>query len=103
MIPIEWREMLHTLQQAYPSAVIAGGCLRDLVFGGAVKDIDVFVPRGERVSRGLLPSSWLVLPIISANCVQSMRGEVEEVDEVTILGVKIPKVQLVYTTFPADE
>lgn len=29
-IPLEWRSLLHTIQQIDPKAIIGGGCLRDL-------------------------------------------------------------------------
>jgi hypothetical protein len=39
----EYGALLDTIQHFYPEAVIAGGALRDLVFGRAVKDVDVFL------------------------------------------------------------
>ena len=42
-IPREWTELLRRIQAVCPSAVIAGGALRDLDNGREVKDIDVFI------------------------------------------------------------
>jgi hypothetical protein len=39
----EYGELLETIQHFYPEAIIAGGALRDLVFGKPVKDVDVFI------------------------------------------------------------
>jgi hypothetical protein len=43
-IPQPWRAALAQIKSYIPSAVIAGGCLRDREFGKKVKDIDIFVP-----------------------------------------------------------
>lgn len=42
-IPQGWKIMLSAIQQVCPSAVLAGGCLRDLDNGRDVKDLDVFI------------------------------------------------------------
>ena len=41
-IPESWRAALACIQEVLPSAVMAGGCLRDRDNGRAVKDIDIF-------------------------------------------------------------
>lgn len=41
-IPIEWTNLLIKFQQTDPSAMIAGGALRDLSLGRAPKDLDIF-------------------------------------------------------------
>lgn len=43
-IPQEWKDTLSKIQQVFPGAVIAGGCLRDLDHGKPIKDVDIFVP-----------------------------------------------------------
>jgi hypothetical protein len=43
-IPVAWRNALAQLQTCIPSAVMAGGCLRDREHGRKVKDLDIFVP-----------------------------------------------------------
>ena len=49
-IPQVWCDMLHKIQGELPSAVIAGGALRDLWHGKPIKDVDVFIPvRAEDV------------------------------------------------------
>ena len=45
-IPPEWLDILEEIQVVCPSAVIAGGALRDLWFGVPVKDIDIFIECG---------------------------------------------------------
>jgi hypothetical protein len=42
-IPLWWRELLIAVQAVCPTAVIAGGCLRDRDNGREVKDIDIFI------------------------------------------------------------
>lgn len=48
-LPTAWLDVLTKVQTQYPSAVIAGGCLRDLDYGLQPKDVDIFIPdaRGE--------------------------------------------------------
>lgn len=43
LIPPSWTELLKRIQSVCPSAVIAGGALRDLDNGRPVKDLDVFL------------------------------------------------------------
>lgn len=42
-IPVKWRELLAAIQAVCPSAVLAGGALRDRDNGVAVKDLDIFI------------------------------------------------------------
>lgn len=42
-----WLKVLANIQQASPSAILAGGCLRDLAHGVSAKDIDIFVDQYE--------------------------------------------------------
>lgn len=46
-IPPEWSELLDYIQAFAPSAILAGGALRDLDNDRPVKDLDVFVHRSE--------------------------------------------------------
>jgi hypothetical protein len=43
-IPQEWKDVLSRVQELFPSAVIAGGSLRDLDNNKAIKDVDIFIP-----------------------------------------------------------
>lgn len=43
-IPQVWADMLFKVQGELPSAVIAGGALRDLWHGKPIKDVDIFIP-----------------------------------------------------------
>lgn len=42
-IPQAWRDVLAAIRAVCPSAVLAGGCLRDRDNGRDVKDLDVFI------------------------------------------------------------
>lgn len=42
-IPFGWRELLAAVQAVCPTAVLAGGCLRDRDNGRPVKDLDIFI------------------------------------------------------------
>ena len=51
-IPDQWSEALYNIRwKACDTAVIAGGCLRDLDNGRPVKDIDIFVTHDTKMSR----------------------------------------------------
>ncbi len=41
-IPVLWQEVLKDVQRVFPSAMIAGGALRDLFYNKPVKDVDIF-------------------------------------------------------------
>lgn len=43
-IPNEWQGVLKSIREVFPSAVIAGGALRDLFNERPIKDVDIFVP-----------------------------------------------------------
>lgn len=43
-VPKIYDTILSDIQEVEPRAIIAGGALRDLVLGGMVKDIDIFIP-----------------------------------------------------------
>lgn len=47
VIPAEWKKVLHSVQELFPQAVIAGGALRDLWHGKPAKDVDIFIPIKE--------------------------------------------------------
>ena len=49
-IPYTWKEVLCTVQRAFPGACIAGGALRDLDHLKPVKDVDIFIPLTQRLS-----------------------------------------------------
>lgn len=46
-VPEIYDTILRTIQAIEPSAMIAGGCLRDLILGREVRDIDVFIPERD--------------------------------------------------------
>lgn len=43
-VPSKWTEVLKKIQEVFPSAVIAGGAIRDLYHNREPKDVDVFIP-----------------------------------------------------------
>ena len=43
-IPSDWKEVLQQIQVMFPSAIIAGGALRDLWHNKPIKDVDIFIP-----------------------------------------------------------
>lgn len=44
-IPNEWRDLLSQIQAVDPSAIIAGGAVRDWILARQPRDIDIFVKR----------------------------------------------------------
>ena len=42
-IPQQWVDVLSKIRTVFPSAKIAGGCLRDLLNDRPIKDVDIFV------------------------------------------------------------
>lgn len=46
-IPQSWKDLLQRVQQQCPSAVLAGGALRDLDHGVPPKDLDIFIEVGD--------------------------------------------------------
>ena len=101
-IPPVWDTALQAIQNQAPGAIIAGGALRDLVFGGSIKDLDVFVPAHE--SRGELQ------PFAGSNFQQTLfsveydikaREEVVGCQEFHVPGVAEP-VQVVHMNSPSD-
>jgi hypothetical protein len=46
-IPAKWQAVLSKVQIHFPSAVIAGGALRDLWHNQTPKDVDIFIPVDE--------------------------------------------------------
>lgn len=48
-IPPWWCELLAKIHETCPSAIIAGGALRDLYIGPTPKDLDIFLPRDAQL------------------------------------------------------
>lgn len=48
-VPVRWRSILAYVQAYAPEAVLAGGALRDLVFGVPPADLDIFVAAGPSI------------------------------------------------------
>ena len=56
-IPAEWKQVLDRIQRVQPSAIIAGGALRDIILRRPVKDVDIFI----NASTGVYPAQILDL------------------------------------------
>jgi tRNA nucleotidyltransferase/poly(A) polymerase len=61
-IPDAWKYMLHKIQEVFPQAIIAGGCLRDLQNGKPIKDVDIFI--NDDLSNGSISDTKTELQIL---------------------------------------
>lgn len=43
LIPEQWKEVLSSVKEFFPNAIIAGGSLRDLDYERPIKDVDIFI------------------------------------------------------------
>ena len=86
-VPFAWAEVLRTVQSVHPEAVLAGGALRDLILGGTVKDLDIFIgPEATNLQEVLtFRHGWRPIMSVNADYVESMRGEVAHV-----VGYRVP-------------
>lgn len=105
-VPFAWAEALRTVQTVHPEAVLAGGCLRDLILGGQVKDLDIFVgPASTNLQEVLtLRHGWRLVMSVNADYVDSMRGEVVRVHGYCVPGfpLEIQIIQLTRLDEPHD-
>lgn len=62
IIPQEWKKFLSIIQTMFPSAIIAGGALRDTICDNEVKDVDIFIAD--------LDPSWVLDPTAIASLLQ---------------------------------
>lgn len=53
-IPQAYQDMLLAVRQVFPSAIIAGGSLRDLHYGKTPKDVDIFIHGGGSFDMDML-------------------------------------------------
>jgi len=75
-IPQEWVDMLHKVQGELPSAVIAGGALRDLWHGKPIKDVDIFIPiKAESVDLDAIERKVLSIHPYAELILTSMYGQ----------------------------
>lgn len=101
LIPSAWGELIATIRHRCPGAVIAGGCLRDVAFGGVVKDIDVFVPQGPRDNIGLWNALGHPTNVIHAGYMGGIRSEVLEISEYRNTRYGLP-IQVIDVTYEND-
>ena len=94
-VPPAWLDILSLIQSIAPSAVLAGGCLRDLILGGEVKDLDIFVDASSEIGWEdiqhvlTLRHGWRVSMTVNTDYVQTMRSEVAKV-----VGFRVPSFPL---------
>lgn len=95
-VPFAWAEALRIVQSVHPEAVLAGGALRDLILGGEVKDLDIFIgPDGTNLMEVLmLRHGWRLITVTNAVYVASMRREVVKVCGYRVPGLD-PEVQII--------
>lgn len=92
-VPPAWLDVLSLVHSLSPEALLAGGCLRDLILGGEVKDLDIFVDASNEDHwedlRNILQfrHGWRPVTQINADYVASMRSEVSKV-----VGFRVPQV-----------
>lgn len=88
-VPPAWAEVLRTVQSVHPEAILAGGCLRDLILGGEVKDLDIFIQASNSNLREVLTfrHGWRAGSSINADYVATMRDEVSGVVAYRVPGV----------------
>ena len=102
-IPLVIDLVLRAVQVADPSAVVAGGCLRDTYLGEAFKDIDVFVGPGFDPDK--LPYGWIATESASEEHVARYREfyatnlrRVLALDRINGNGNPLPPVQIIERT-----
>lgn len=79
-IPQVWADMLHKVQGELPSAVIAGGALRDLWHGKPIKDVDIFIPmQADEVDLEAIERKVLAIYPYSELVLTSMYGQKDDV------------------------
>jgi hypothetical protein len=103
LIPTAWGELIATIRHRCPGAVIAGGCLRDVAFGGVVKDIDVFVPAKDTTPCDTFLWDAFGQPhnVIHAGYMGGVRSEVLEISEYRIARYGLP-VQVIEIDYEND-
>lgn len=75
-IPQEWVDMLVLVQDELPSAVIAGGALRDLWHDKPIKDVDIFIPmKAEDVDLDAIERKVLSIHPYAELILTSMYGQ----------------------------
>jgi hypothetical protein len=89
-VPAEWLEVLRVIQSVFPQAVLAGGCLRDLVLGGEVKDLDVFVPysnSSDKMDDLAHLSGWRLVPSSGDGDYGNLTAVVADVQDYVVPGI----------------
>ncbi len=106
IIPDAWAAILADMQRVCPSAVLAGGCLRDLDNDKPVKDLDVFITEGsmqrvERIVGSLREAGYTVEPTFGDT---TAYPEDQNLAVVAVVGIEHPAssglaVQLIFTNW----
>jgi hypothetical protein len=75
-IPHVWAAMLNLVQGELPSAVIAGGALRDLWHDKPIKDVDIFIPvKADEVDLDVIEKKVLSIYPYAELVLTSMYGQ----------------------------
>lgn len=105
-IPPWWRNVLTEAQAVAPSAVLAGGALRDRALARRVKDLDIFIKadsarEAEAVMAELEGAGFRVKYEPSELTCYPEDQNLEVVCVADVEGFALP-VQLIFTTWPTD-
>lgn len=74
-IPAEWSQVLCSVKEHFPRAIIAGGALRDLWHNKPAKDVDIFIPVQEPIADDLYEIQMLQLDPYAEKIAASLYGQ----------------------------
>ncbi|WP_375292273.1 hypothetical protein [Sphingomonas melonis] len=106
LIPPAWTELLHRIQAVCPTAVLAGGALRDLNNGREVKDLDIFIScraeqLADRAMQDLGEAGFAIAWEKGDTTCYPEDQNLEVVAIMDLLGFDLP-VQLIFTNWDTD-
>lgn len=100
-VPEAWKAILKTVKTRMPEAVLAGGCLRDMIVlpDSAVKDLDIFITTQGRRLPWIAEALMDLFPAIQVRPLSSLETyhvNFTEVREVwNIIGVGLTPIQVI--------
>lgn len=74
-IPAEWSQVLRSVQEYFPQAIIAGGALRDLWHDKPAKDVDIFIPLSVECEANLYEDQILHIDPYAEKVAASVYGQ----------------------------
>jgi hypothetical protein len=101
-IPTKWVDLLWELQEHDPSALLAGGAIRDLYCGRPIKDLDFWVFNGEAKFDFMKDYDYNA---VGFNEYEEHKKHVREIDviyEMTFEGQQINVILMRHTIHPMD-